>query len=96
MFEGNTLAVIGVVIAVLNLLLTSFGSLVFIIRLEGKMNVQTVRIKSLETSTQTVASVVTNNAVQDQKILQIERGLDALRRGEGYIKSRDSVNGEYG
>ncbi len=97
MLEGNTVAIVGLSIAVAQFFLTLCGGLVFAIRLEGKINVQTVRITSLEESTKIVASVVNNNAVQDEQILSLRRDIDGLRRGEGYITGhRKSVDGGYG
>ena len=97
MLEGNTLAVIGLSVAVVQLVVTLAGGLVFAIRLEGKINVQTVRIAAVETATTTFASVVTKTAVQDEKIMALDRTIEGLRRGEGYIAGhRKSVDGGYG
>jgi len=83
------------VISIVNLLVVLVGGTAFIIRLEGRLNVQNVRIENIETSNKTLISVVSNSAVQDEKILNIDKRLDEFAHGRGFVFPRRAFDGEY-
>lgn len=54
------------------------------------------QIKALEEVSRTIAGTLTTLAVQKSQIERIERDIDGLRRGEGFvIQRRVTIEGEY-
>ena len=82
------IAYIGAIAAILNIFATLIGGVMFIGRLEGKINVQNVQIKALAESNKLLQTVVTSSAVTDQKIVHLQGEIDDLKRGKGYIQER--------
>lgn len=79
-------------------------SLIYLIRMEGKMNIFAIRIGSLEESVAALIKTDKRLAVIEERLTNhvamlttAQRDISDLRRGDGFIKSsgRSSVDGEY-
>ena len=53
------------------------------------------QIASMEQVSKTIAGALTTLAVQKVQIERIEKDVDGLKRGEGYVQQRNGLNGEY-
>lgn len=78
--------------------------LIYIIRMEGKLNLLTLRTANLEAAVEALAKTDTRLATFEErlanhgKMLATAQGdISDLRKGKGFINNRDAhgVNGEY-
>ena len=61
--------------------------------LKGKVDIILVRLTSLETGFKSIQTMLTNSAVQDQRISNLEEDFRELRKGRGFIQRE--INGEW-
>lgn len=77
--------------------------LIYLMRMEGKLNVVTSRLDSLETTVSTLVKTDVRLATLEERltnhvtmITTAQRDISDLRRGNGFITHpRDRVDGEY-
>lgn len=94
-----TITASGLLIVFSNIVL----GLIFIIRLEGKMNVLSVRVGNLETTVATLVKTDVRLATIEERMTNhvkmlttAQQDISDLRRGNGFIHNpRDRVDGEY-
>lgn len=88
---------IGIAGLVLQTLILGGGGLIFLMRLEGKQDKEnallSLRMQTVETNTQEIKQTIKTFADQSVRINYMEKLIDDLRRGRGWIN--DSVSGEY-
>jgi hypothetical protein len=90
--------------AIVNLGVTLAFALIYLIRMEGKMNVFALRIRSLEESVFALIKTDVRLATIEERLTNhvsmlttAQRDISDLRRGDGFIRAsgRSSVDGEY-
>lgn len=71
------------------------GGLVAFVRVQGKLDVLSLRVENLEKSSANIGSILQQVAVQSQRLTGLEDDVRGLRRGEGWIRGRPGLDGEY-
>lgn len=73
------------------------GGLIAFIRMQGKMDMMSLRIKNLETTSTNTGTILQTVAVQSQRLTALEQDLRELRHGEGFVRGKlnRSIDGEY-
>lgn len=87
-----------IAIALFNLTLTLVGGVVFIMRIEGRQNVQDVILEMLNKRVDSMADTLKLVAGQSFEIAQLSKTVEELRRGVGWKTdpmNRPGVDGEY-
>lgn len=68
-------------------------------RFAETINIMQEEIKELKDSTKIIATAMTTMAVQKVQIERIEKDINDMKRGRGYVQARDqhrtAVDGEY-
>ncbi len=77
-------------------------ALIYLIRMEGKMNVFSVRVGALEESVSALIKTDVRLATIEERLTNhvtmlttAQRDISDLRRGDGFIRGRAGVDGEY-
>lgn len=91
----ETLAIIAALSSITNIMVTLIGGLIFIMKMNSRLDVQNVQIGALLVSTENIGKILTATAVVEQKIAAhtdmiatINRQVEDLRRGVGLIEPR--------
>lgn len=87
-----------IVIAVCNLIVTAVGGVIFVMRIEGRQNVQDVLLQMMDKRINSIADTLTLVAGQSFEIAQLTKTVEELRSGIGWKHdplNRRSVEGEY-
>jgi hypothetical protein len=87
-----------VAIALSNMFLTVVGGIIFVMRIEGRQNVQDVILNMLSKRVDTMGDTLKLVAGQSFEIAQLTKTVEELRRGVGWKHdplNRSTVEGEY-
>lgn len=88
---------IAIAIAIANLVITLIGGVVFVMRIEGRQNVQDVILQHLDKRVDSMSDTIKLVAGQAFEIAQLTKTVEELRRGNGWIQKPNgpSVDREY-
>lgn len=88
-----------IAIALFNLFITAVGGIVFVMRIEGRQNVQDVILEMLDKRVDSMGDTLKLVAGQAFEIAQLSKTVEELRRGVGWKRdpaNRPGLDGEYG
>lgn len=71
------------------------GGLMAFMRVQGKLDLLSQRVDSLEKTSSNVSSILQQLAAHSQQINSMEEDLRDLRHGRGFIRGRNGIDGEY-
>lgn len=86
-----------IAIALFNLFITAVGGIVFVMRIEGRQNVQDVILEMLDKRVDSMGDTLKLVAGQAFEIAQLTKTVEELRRGVGWKNDppRGGLDGEY-
>ena len=71
------------------------GGLIAFVRVQGKLEMLSLRVKNLETSSANIGTILQAVAVQSQRLTALEQDLRELRHGKGFIRGPSGLEHEY-
>lgn len=71
------------------------GGLIAFVRVQGKLDMLSLRVKNLETTSANIGTILQAVAVQSQRLTALEQDLRELRHGEGFVRGARGIDREY-
>jgi prefoldin subunit 5 len=71
------------------------GGLVAFIKVQGKLEMLSLRVENLESTSASIGTILQSVAVQSQRLTALEQDLRELRHGEGFIRGPRGLDREY-
>lgn len=69
--------------------------LIAFVRVQGKLEMLSLRVKNLETTSANIGTILSSVAVQSQRLTALEQDLRELRHGEGFVRGPRGIDREY-
>jgi hypothetical protein len=69
--------------------------LIAFIRVQGKLEMLSLRVRNLETTSENIGTILQAVAVQSQRLTALEQDLRELRHGEGFIRGPRGIDREF-